>query len=380
MGLWPAADLQPGTRKENCGDRGRINTFSLQYFFKAVWNPGEWRCVGRWVCGCLGKQSHGMRGGMAKARALSILSALFVLTAGSVGGHAVRAEDTCLSAPTGKTPPGSHWHYRTDPVKQTKCWYVRSDAGQPAAATDGADTAGAAAKPAAAPKPAADGTGAESHPHKPHQAARAGAGAKPAPAGAQSAPQAASPMQGAQTNSPPAQPVQGATPPWPDPQPQSAAGNVAWPEPPSAAPSAAMSAPPDTTTTTNTPPEPPAAGQDTGSINGNSGNDVSPAEASPPQPPAQNGDVSGSTILALAIAMAFVGILMRWLVGRLFARRRKLAAERREPVWVTDEYVMPDALTRGTRLPPDRVDPERLDDEVKHALRKLLRTLERSAA
>ena len=140
-----------------------------------------------------------------------------------------------------------------------------------------------------------------------------------------------------------------------------------------------MSAPPDTTTTANTPQDPPAAGQDTGSINGNSANDLSPAEANPP-PPAQNSDVSGSTILALAIAMAFVGILMRWLVGRLFARRRKLAAERREPVWVTDEYVMPDALTRGTRLPPDRVDPERLDEEVKHALRKLLRTLERSAA
>jgi hypothetical protein len=317
---------------------------------------------------------------MAKARALSILSAFFVLAAGSVGGHAVRAEDTCLPAPTGKAPPGSHWHYHTDPVKQTKCWYLRSDAGPPAAATDGTDAAGAAAKPAAAPKPAADGAGAETHPRKPHQAARAGAGAKPAPAGAQPAPQAASPMQAAQTNSPPTTqpPPQGASP-WPDPQPQSATGNVAWPEPPSAAQPAAMSAPPDTTTT-NTAQEPPAAGQNTGSINGNSANDVSPVEASPPPPPAQNSDVSGSTILALAIAMAFVGILMRWLVGRLFARRRKLAAERREPVWVTDEYVMPDALTRGTRLPPGRVDPERLDDEVKHALKKLLRTLERSAA
>jgi hypothetical protein len=315
---------------------------------------------------------------MAKARSLSILSALFVLAAGSVGGHAVRAEDTCLSAPTGKTPPGSHWHYRTDPAKQTKCWYLRSDAGQPAAATDGADAAGAAAKPAAASKPASDAAGAEPHTRKPHQGARAGAGAKPAPAGAQTTPQAASPMQGAQTNGPPAQSVQGATP-WPDPQPQGATGNVAWPEPPSAAPPAAMRAPPDPTTA-NAPQEPPAAGQDTGSINGNSANDVSPAEASPPPPPTQNSDVSGSTILALAIAMAFVGILMRWLVGRFFARRRKLAAERREPVWVTDEYVMPDALTRGTRRPPGRVDPERLDDEVKQALRKLLRTLERSAA
>jgi hypothetical protein len=323
----------------------------------------------------------GCEGELAKARSLSVLSALLVLAAGSMGGHAARAEENCLPAPTGKTPPGSHWHYRTDPVKQTKCWYLRSDAAQPAAATDGADAAGATAKPtpAATSKPAPDAAaGSEPHQHKPHQAARPGAGAKPAPAGAQPPTQAASPMQGAQTNGPPAQAVQGATP-WPDPQPQGATtGNVAWPAPPSAAPPAAMSAPPDPTTA-NAPQEPPAAGQDTGSINGNSANDAPASDASPP-PPAQNSDVSGSTILALAIAMAFIGILMRWLVGRLFARRRKLAAERREPVWVTDEYVMPDALTRGGRRPPGRVDPERLDDEVKHALRKLLRTLERSAA
>lgn len=319
---------------------------------------------------------------MAKARSLSVLSALVVLTAGGMGGHAVRAEDTCLPAPTGKTPPGSHWHYRTDPVKQTKCWYLRSDAAQPAAGVDGADAAGAAAKPApaAAPKPAPDAASSEPHQRKPHQAGHAGAGAKSAPAGAQPSAQAASPPQGVQSNSPPARPMQGATPwPEPQPQPQGATGNVAWPDPPSAASPGAASAPPEATTA-NAPQEPPAAGQDTGSINANGANDASSAETTPP-PPAQNSsDVSGSTILALAIAMAFVGILMRWLVGKLFARRRKLAAERREPVWVTDEYVMPDALTRGTRRPQGRVDPERLDDEVKLALRKLLRTLERSAA
>jgi len=184
-------------------------------------------------------------------------------------------------------------------------------------------------------------------------------------------------MQGAQTNGPPARAMQGATP-WPDPQPQGATGNVAWPDPPSAAQPGAASAPLDPTTT-NTAQEPPA-GQDTGSINANGASDAAASEATPLPPTQNSSDVSGSTILALAIAMAFVGILMRWLVGKLFARRRKLAAERREPVWVTDEYVMPDALTRGTRQPPGRVDPERLDDEVKLALRKLLRTLERSAA
>ena len=136
----------------------------------------------------------GCEGELAKARSLSVLSALVVLTAGGMGGHAVRAEDTCLPAPTGKTPPGSHWHYRTDPVKQTKCWYLRSDAAQPAAGVDGADAAGAAAKPAptAAPKPAPDAASSEPHQRKPHQAGHAGAGAKSAPAGAQPSAQAAS--------------------------------------------------------------------------------------------------------------------------------------------------------------------------------------------
>jgi hypothetical protein len=298
---------------------------------------------------------------LAKALSLSVLSALLVLTAGGVGGNAARAEDKCLPAPTGKVPPGSHWHYRTDPATQTKCWYLRpGDSAQPAATGDGADTAAAPAAPA---KPA-----------KPHQAARAGA-AKPAAAGALPG----NPQQGAQANGPPASPAPQGAPPWPDPQPQSATGGVAWPAPPAAMPSAAgANATPDAATT-NAAPEPTAAGQETGSINATGAGDAPAPEASPP-PPAQTSDVSGSTILALAAAMAVAGVLMRWLLGKMFARRRKLAAERREPVWVTDEYVMPDALTRGTRRPPGRVDHERLDDEVKQALRKLLRTLERSAA
>jgi len=288
----------------------------------------------------------------------------------------VRAEDTCLPAPTGKAPAGSHWHYHTDPVKQTKCWYLRSDTAQPAAATDGSDAT-------AAPKPAPDAAGTEPHPRKPHQATHAGAGTKPPQAGAQAPAPAAvqnpapagSPAQGAQTNGPPASPAIRGSAPWPDPQPQSATGNnFSWPEPPSAATGAAPEAP-----AASTAQDPAAAGQETGSVNATGASEAPAGDANPP-PASQNSDVSGSTILAVAIAMAFVGILMRWLVGKFFARRRKAAAERREPLWVTDEYVMPDALTRGTRRPPGRIDPERLDDEVKQALKKLLRTLERSAA
>jgi hypothetical protein len=313
---------------------------------------------------------------LAKALSLSVLFAFLVLAAGSMSGVAVRAEDTCLPAPTGKAPAGSHWHYHTDPVKQTKCWYLRSDAAQPAAATDSSDAAAAA-------KPAPDAAGAEPHPRKPHQA-HAGAGAKPsqagapapAPAGAQNPLPATSPTQGAEINSPPASQAIRGSAPWPDPQPQSATGNnFSWPEPPSAAPGAAPEAP-----TANTAQEPAAGVQETGSVNATGAGEAPAAADANATAASQSGDVSGSTILAVAIAMAFIGILMRWLVGKAFARRRKAAAERREPLWVTDEYVMPDALTRGTRRPPGRIDPDRLDDEVKQALKKLLRTLERSAA
>jgi hypothetical protein len=348
--------------------------------------PARWEpAVGRWLLG--EAITWDARGKLAKASPLSILFVFLALAAGGMGGTIVRAEDTCLPAPTGKTPPGSHWHYRTDPVKQTKCWYLRSDAAQPAAATDNPDAAAASAKPVAAPKPAPDAVGAEPHPHKPHQATRAGAGAKTpqggaqntAPAGVQNPPAAGAPAQGVPANGPPAsQATGGSAPPWPDPQApsaQGAAGNrFSWPEPPSATTGAAPDAP-----AANTAQEPAAAVQETGSVNATGASDAPAADATA-APASQNSDVSGSTILAVAIAMAFIGILMRWLVGKFFARRRKAAAERREPLWVTDEYVMPDALTRGTRQPPGRIDPERLDDEVKQALKKLLRTLERSAA
>ncbi|WP_013502078.1 hypothetical protein [Rhodopseudomonas palustris] len=50
--------------------------------------------------------------------------------------------DTCLSAPNGPTPAGSHWYYRTDHANKRKCWYVRK--------VDAAPAAVAAAEPGAA--------------------------------------------------------------------------------------------------------------------------------------------------------------------------------------------------------------------------------------
>jgi hypothetical protein len=59
------------------------------------------------------------------------------------------AADSCLSAPRGTTPAGSHWYYRIDRVTKRQCWYLREEN----------DTAGdkfaRAAPPASAPSSAA---------------------------------------------------------------------------------------------------------------------------------------------------------------------------------------------------------------------------------
>jgi hypothetical protein len=55
------------------------------------------------------------------------------------------AADSCLSAPNGATPSGSHWYYRLDRVTKRQCWYLREE-------SDAADDKFArAAPPASAP-------------------------------------------------------------------------------------------------------------------------------------------------------------------------------------------------------------------------------------
>jgi hypothetical protein len=40
----------------------------------------------------------------------------------------LQAEETCSVAPTGAAPEGQHWYYRTDPIKQIKCWHLGAQA------------------------------------------------------------------------------------------------------------------------------------------------------------------------------------------------------------------------------------------------------------
>jgi hypothetical protein len=37
-----------------------------------------------------------------------------------------RAEDNCLVSPNERAPRGSHWKFHDDPIKQRKCWYLRT--------------------------------------------------------------------------------------------------------------------------------------------------------------------------------------------------------------------------------------------------------------
>jgi hypothetical protein len=80
----------------------------------------------------------------ANGRLLVIAFLLLGLATGSILPGSAHAEEDCLAAPSGRPPPGGKWLYRTDNVKQRKCWHLRT---QGDAALPGA----VAAEPAAVP-------------------------------------------------------------------------------------------------------------------------------------------------------------------------------------------------------------------------------------
>jgi hypothetical protein len=44
-----------------------------------------------------------------------------------VSSDTARADDSCLTAPKGTAPAGSHWYYRIEHATQRHCWYVRDE-------------------------------------------------------------------------------------------------------------------------------------------------------------------------------------------------------------------------------------------------------------
>jgi hypothetical protein len=357
----------------------------------------------------------------AKADLISILTLSIVgLALGSVGIDCARAQDApaadnCLAAPTGKAPQGSHWRYRTDPNSHSKCWHLQpDDAAQNAGAQNaGAQSPGAqdgATAAAAAPATAAESTGQDAaHPprHTAHKRNGGQNGTQTAtPAAGQPAPQAASPpvptgvqSGGAQAGMPagaqPPQQAAGGSSPWPDPPSPAASGgnpagnspaNSPWPDPSRAqadTQQATGAAQPVAGPTSNVDAQQPmpatAAGAD--QAGGSDAAADTPTATAAATPVSANGDAPVGLLLALAIAMLVAGLLLRRIVKTIFARRSDAGAARREPVLRTNR-----AGERTITLPvPDPHDPapdwvDRLDQDVREALRHLLRTLERQAA
>ena len=65
----------------------------------------------------------------AKAGLISLVTtlSLMALADGTLSAGSARAEENCLAAPNAQAPQGSHWYYRTDSIKQSKCWYLRTE-------------------------------------------------------------------------------------------------------------------------------------------------------------------------------------------------------------------------------------------------------------
>jgi hypothetical protein len=68
----------------------------------------------------------------ANPRFVAVAGGLLVgLAVGGLATDSVLAEEACIAAPSGAAPEGSHWYYRTDTIKQTKCWHLAPKAEAP---------------------------------------------------------------------------------------------------------------------------------------------------------------------------------------------------------------------------------------------------------
>ena len=305
----------------------------------------------------------------AKAGWISVVAVLLIADVSLSAGSA-RAEENCLAAPNAPAPKGSHWYYRTDSVKQSKCWYLRAE-GQPiktpaAQQEQAPKTAIAAKRPAAAmPKTSPDQAGPEAKQLRPDQ---------PAPATLGDMLRQSSTQDGAQAGR---QGI-GGNVTWPDPPTLAGADNVVKPGPPSQ-----TSGAPEGTTGQSIPEE--TANQEEPPTAANAGNDAGVAmpTAEPTEVAVSHSEIPAGLALAFVVGLVIAGIIVRRIVRMTFARRRTVFPDRREPVLTTSiasAPTKPDFVAHHRDLALGLVDNDRPNDEVKQALRKLLLVLDRRAA
>jgi len=301
-----------------------------------------------------------------KARLVPAVALLLLAFADrSLNTSSALAEEDCLAAPNAPATPGSHWYYRTDSVKQSKCWYMRAEgqAMQTPAAQQKTETSVAAKRPAAAmPKTA------------PHQAASEVKQVRPIHALADKLVQ-----WGIQDGAQSSRQARADTVAWPDPPPPAGAdtaarpgpppptgdGDVVWPDPP---PSQTVRAPQRTLKNTaeeranQTPEEPATVGN-------------------PDESAVSYGELPAGLFLALAFGLVIAGMIVRRIVRLAFSGRRTVFFDRRTPVETSNVASdIPKFMAPHHDPAPKWVDDNCMNNEVKEALRKLLLVLDRNAA
>ncbi len=312
---------------------------------------------------------------------------------GTARAEEKRAEENCLAAPNTLAPQGSHWYYRTDHVKQRKCWYLRTQgpAIREQAAQEQPETGVTARRPTANTAP--DQSGSEPLELRPVEAPPPALAAKPTKGDMQDGAQASRPAGVGQVVRPePRSPARAGQVAWPDPPSPAGTGQVAWPDPPPAARAdkVAWPAPPspgdgvEGANGENAPKETATQTQEvpaTASISDKGArNDVGADKlvAKPNQSGSSQGETRVGLLLVFAIGLILAGIFVRWIVRMTLTRRPTVHLDRREPVWATSNTNQ-GTISATQHLALDWVDIDRLDDEVKEALPKLLRALNRQA-
>lgn len=326
---------------------------------------------------------------------------------GTARAEEKRAEENCLAAPNTLAPQGSHWYYRTDHVKQRKCWYLRTEgpAIQEQAAQEQPEAGVTARRPT--PNTGPDQSGSQPLELRPVETAPPALVAKPTKGDTQDGAQANRPAGVGQAAWPePPSPARAGQVARPDPLSPAGTSQVAWPVPPSLAGNGQVAWPepsPAARADKVASPAPPSPG---GGVKGASGEDAPketarqtqevPATASISAEGARNdvgadklvakpnpngssqGEMRIGLFLVFAIGLILAGIFVRWIVKMTLTRRPTVHLDRREPIWATSNTSQ-GTITATQHLALDWVDIDRLDDQVKEALPKLLRALNRQA-
>jgi hypothetical protein len=268
---------------------------------------------------------------------LVIAISIVALGAAGILSSSAHAEEDCLAAPSGRPPPGSQWHYRTNHLKQRKCWHLRAQGEE-------RETGAATATRPGAERPPNPPAHLEDQKFQTVPEATAGLRGSTAPASIQDG--------GA---GPPA------TLPWPDPPSPAAADNTAWPDPPSPTHASNVVWP--------DPPAPILADKakelKAPMLDRNSGGDVGSVKQVAAEMAATSySKMSIGVLLLCAIGLVIAGILVRRWVIITSGRRPSTDLAQRAP---------------RRRQTGAGWTANVADDETRRTLQKLLQVLERQA-